>query len=51
MGNDGGSFAHRSEMVKMKKNKQKTEKKQQAQIKTNLCQISKDPLQSPSLNN
>lgn len=51
MGNDGGSFAHRSEMVKMKKHKQKTEKTQQAKIKTNLCQLSKEPLQAPSENN
>ena len=34
MGNDGGSFAHRTEIVKMKKKEQKVDKKDAAQMKS-----------------
>jgi len=34
MGNDGGSFSNRSEMVKLKKRQQKVDKKQAAQMKS-----------------
>ena len=47
MGNDGGSFARRTEMVKMKKKVQKVDKSQTAQMKSGLCTISKEPLKQP----
>ena len=47
MGNDGGSFAHRTEVVKMKKREKKLETFQEAKMKADLCCISKEPLKAP----
>ena len=44
MGNDGGSFSQRSEMVKMKKKQQKVKKHDAAKMKSGLCTLSKEPL-------
>ena len=44
MGNDGGSFAHRTEMVKMKKRDKKVAKLESAKIKSTLCALTKEPL-------
>ena len=47
MGNDGGSFAHRTEIVKMKKKEQKVDKQNLAQMKSGLCSLTKEPLRKP----
>ena len=47
MGNDGGSFAHRSEIVKTKKKHQKVDNHHQAQMKSAFCTLSKEPISKP----
>ena len=47
MGNEGGSFAHRSEMVKMKKKVKKVDKHEASQMKSELCTLSKEKLKKP----
>ena len=47
MGNDGGSFGHRAEMVKMKRRKEKVGDFQAAKMKASLCTLSKEPLKMP----
>ena len=47
MGNDGGSFAHREEMVKKKKREIKIDKQIKAKLKAKQCQISQKPLKPP----
>ena len=47
MGNDGGSFAHRTEMVKMKKREKKVATLESAKMKSTLCTLSKEPLEKP----
>ena len=47
MGNEGGSFAHRSEMVKMKKKVKKVDKHDAAKMKSQLCTLSKEKLKKP----
>ena len=47
MGNDGGSFAHRSEMVKMKKREKKVSNMESAKMRSTLCTLSKEPLEKP----
>ena len=44
MGNDGGSFGHRAEMVKMKKREKKLENKEAGKMKAELCTLSKEKL-------
>jgi len=43
-GNDGGSFPHRSEMVKLKPKEVKFDKNLQTQAKSTLCTLSKAKL-------
>jgi hypothetical protein len=47
MGNDGGSFARRSEVVKQKKRKANLDKHQLAHAKARLCALSKEPFRPP----
>ena len=47
MGNDGGSFGHRAEMVKMKKREKKLESKEVGKMKAELCTLSKEKLKRP----
>ena len=47
MGNDGGSFSQRAEMVKLKKREEKKERHMLAKQKARLCAISKEPLVKP----
>mmetsp|Transcript_8610 Transcript_8610/g.13334 ORF Transcript_8610/g.13334 Transcript_8610/m.13334 type:complete len:191 (+) Transcript_8610:17-589(+) len=47
MGNDGGSMAYRSELVKLKKKKEVVDKGEAAKMKSTLCTLSKEPLKQP----
>lgn len=47
MGNDGGSFAHREEMVKQKKKEIKIDNKIQAKLKAKQCKVSEKALKQP----
>ena len=47
MGNDGGSFARRSEVVKQRKRKQKIDKHNLAQARARVCALSKEAFKAP----
>jgi hypothetical protein len=47
MGNDGGSFSHRTEMVKTKKKEEHKDNFEMAKAKSRLCALSKEPLHQP----
>jgi hypothetical protein len=47
MGNDGGSFSQRTEMVKTKKREERKENFEMAKAKSRLCTLSKDHLKEP----
>ena len=49
MGNDGGSFARRREVVKTKKKEERKEQYALAKAKASYCAISKEPLNPPIL--
>jgi hypothetical protein len=47
MGNDGGSFSHRTEMVKTKQKEERKDNFEMARAKSRLCAMSKEPLRQP----
>jgi hypothetical protein len=47
MGNDGGSFSQRTEMVKTKKKEEKKDNFEIAKAKSRLCAMTKEPLKKP----
>ena len=47
MGNDGGSFSHRTEMCKQKRKEEKKDMHLIAKSKARLCAITKEPLRKP----